>query len=464
MKERKNFIRYIIDNILTKAKKNETTGVYEIKYEDYKDLNLSTSQKKILREICQKMGIELESIGYIRMPLTCVEDENLFKEYNTIKKSLEKKLPKKEKQKLEQRRIEIRNQIVADNILAIHQIINRRITDITYHKDKEDIYQTGYELLINYIDDNYLYKGKFKDNIDKLLILSIIKKIIEIEENIDYRTKKQITIIKEIKEKNPDIQLEELSQQTNINIKKLKELLTLEQILQSINLDCELEKTTSSDNPDNWTDFHSESFEEKLIDSISKENTIAKMLSTLSKTEESILKLYYGFNGICYTMEEIASMYGVSKARISKTIKNSLETIKNTIRINYLSELDNKETTYIFEISLKNKKLEENLLIKTHIELFKEIKPHLNDLEQQILELYFFPPNFTIQKLTETLNISEAYASSIKNKIISIVRYKIIKTLTIKSNKEITYEEYLNYLMKMHLNKPDIKNKKRRKL
>ena len=153
--KKEDFIKYILENILPKATYNEEKRKYELKYKDYEEYQLSTSQKKILKEICKKNNILLESKGYIRQSLTAYEDEFLFKEYNDIKQKLINP-NQNNKDILEQRRINLRNKIVTDNIPFINSIISYRMTGINERKDKEDIYQLGYEILIKYIDNNYL--------------------------------------------------------------------------------------------------------------------------------------------------------------------------------------------------------------------------------------------------------------------------------------------------------------------
>lgn len=459
--ERNNeFIAYILDNLIPKAKFNEQTGKYEIKYEDYQDLELSTRQKKLLKMICENIGIDLESRGYIRMPLTCIEDEELFQEYNDIKTKLATNISEKEEELLEQRRIEIRNKIVEDNIPFIESIIKQRIGKINDNPEKDDIHQLGYETLIEYIDNNFLYKGDFKDQISRILIRCIANKLVLARNELDYRIQKDINIINDTKEANGNQALEELSKQINIDLKRLKELLVLENIVSATNIDDELATLNDSDDYNNPS-LYDNSFEEILIDSISKKQIVPKIISTLSVTEQNILKLYYGFDGTNYTMQQLADIYRVTKARISSLINNALENIRNSIRINYLTEVSDTSSTYQFKETLQNEKLEEFLIRNLPPELLNQVIKSLNFKLKGFAHIYFFNKEYNLPEIAKILNISKSYASSIKKQIISNIRNEIIKILSKEQNKNITYEEYLDYLMKIYLSKGKIRRKVR---
>ena len=86
--ENKN-VRFILDNIISKAKYNEKTNTYEITEEDYLHLNLTSKQKSLLKKMCDKLGIKLEYTRYTKNLLPAVEDESLFEEYNQILDKLE---------------------------------------------------------------------------------------------------------------------------------------------------------------------------------------------------------------------------------------------------------------------------------------------------------------------------------------------------------------------------------------
>ena len=82
-------VRFILDNIISKAKYNEKTNTYEIKEEDYLYLNLTSKQKNLLKIMCHNLGIKLEYIPYTKDLLPAIENEELFEEYNFIKQRIE---------------------------------------------------------------------------------------------------------------------------------------------------------------------------------------------------------------------------------------------------------------------------------------------------------------------------------------------------------------------------------------
>lgn len=396
LKIRENFITVVTEKIIPKAKLNKTTGKYEITYEDYKEFELSVGEKKVLKEICTNRGIDLESKGYIREPLICIEDENLFKEYNEIKGKLLTNITEEEKNKLEQRKYEIINKIVTDNMSFIETIINRRIAGMNNRENKEDIYQIGYEMVINYINDNYLIKGKFKNEIGQIIVLYITKKL----------------------------SLENKSNKYEESIE-------------------------SQINKENTTLYY-EDFESSLVESISQKQTIPIILSTLSKREQDILKLYFGFYGEEYTITEIAHIYGLTKQLIFETIINSIETIKNSIRMKYLNEISEQEIPYQTQDNYQNKKLEEFLIKSLPKDYLNEILKGLRSREKHLANLLFSDKDYSMTEMATQLKISPSYTSTTKNKVIIYIRSRIIETLEKEYQKEITYEEYIDYLMNLY--------------
>lgn len=411
-------IRYILDNIISKAQINKQTGKYKIQESDYLNLNLSTNQLKLLKKICQNLDIKLEYIGYTRMLLPCTEDEELFQEYNRIKSTLESITDPEEKNKLEQRRILIRNKIAIDNIPLVESIINRRLDGIKDAPNKEDIYQTGYETLIEYLDKNYLDKKTFKDYISKVLLLYVTRKLSSVKENYQNNTNSTRNTIR--KNASPE-QDNEIS---SLNIR-----------------------------------YYDDSFEEIIIDTISKKQIISKIISTLPQLEQTILKLYFGFNGTSYNMPEIANMYGLSKSRISMIINDTLDSIKNSLRIKYLNEIYNTKMTYQCEETLSNKKLEEFLIKRIPNDILDEMLKEYKQKSKEFAKLYFSDKDYSTKEMSEILNTTPSYINLIKTKIILEIRNRIIESISTKENRTITYEEYLDYLMKFYLHNKKVKRR-----
>ena len=135
---------------------DKLTKTYHISKEDYQILGLTNENRRNkIKKISSILGVNLE---YPNKPLPDIKGQELFPEYNYIKSILETTLNIKERTILEQRRIQVRNLIIEYNIELIKLIINRRIynTNINLINNSyniEELYQIGYESLINYIKE-----------------------------------------------------------------------------------------------------------------------------------------------------------------------------------------------------------------------------------------------------------------------------------------------------------------------
>lgn len=443
--EKEEFIRYVIENILPKATYNEEKRKYELKYKDYEEYQLSTSQKKILKDICKKNNILLESKGYIRQSLTAYEDEFLFKEYNDIKQKLINP-NQNNKDILEQRKINLRNKIVTDNIPFINSIISYRMTGINERKDKEDIYQLGYEILIKYIDNNYLIKGRFKDHISSILIHSIENKLIVTGDDLDLQTKNNLDIIKEQKDKN--ISIKELSKIMNLNKAQIKHLINLENILSATNIDNEYILSI----PD-------KDYLEEITNDISIKTTIQNIISILSKEEQHIIKLYYGIGEKEHTITELSNIYGVSKSRISFLIISILDKIRSSILMKYLLEISNSNIKIETSDNYQNRRLEEFLIRNLDKELYQYIIKELNKSYQQFYQTFYQNKELSYKEISNILNKTESSINALRKKTTIEIRNIIINKLSIQYNKTITYEEYLDYLLKQYFKNNKIKRR-----
>lgn len=456
--ENKN-VRYILDNIISKAKYNEKTNTYEITEEDYLYLNLTSKQKSLLKKMCDKIGIKLEYTRYTKDLLPSIENEVLFEEYNSIKKELETIQNEELREILEQRRISIRNKIFNDNIKLVNAIIERRISRLDNPKEFEDITQTSYEILLEYIDNNYLYKGIFKDRISKLLLLYASRKLLYENEAIGEDTKNYLEELNRAKEIKETIDLEELSKIINMSQNKVKELLNIDGILTSLSLEEEISLVDSEEYNDDSL-LYDDSFEKEIIN-IQRKKTIFNILSTLSNLEQELLILYFGLNGDSYTMKEIGEMYNRSKSYISLVINKALETIKSSIRINYLKEVYDVPETYQDIEQTSNKVLEEFLIRNLPKETIEYIKPYLEKDVLNFLEVYTTNHNYKLKEISESLNIPLSKAFKLKLKTLSSIQYIISNQLNQNSKEKLTYEGYLDYLMQLWIKNNSIKRRVR---
>lgn len=450
-------VTYILENIISKAKYNEETHKYELKESDYIDLNLSTNKLKLLKKICEKLGIELEYKGYNRMLLPCVENEELFQAYNDIKNKLEQNPNSPE---LETRRIEIRNKIIIDNLEFVKSIIDRRLDGINDLEDKEDIYQIGYEILLKYIDNNYLYKETFKENISRRLMISMFRKLSLETEGISNYKKKQVSCLIDTQESSNKEEPEELSKQLNLKRNKIEELLALENILTAISLEEEIDNINIQEINDD-SPLYDDTFETRMINLYSYKEIISKILSTLPKDQQNILTLYFGLkDGISYNMSEIATMYGFTKAGISVIINKAIRTIQTSIRIKYLKEIYEVPDTYEHIGYNSGKELEEFLVRNLPKELADISYKELESIDEvKFFSIFYQHPELEIKEIAKILNYSTTYTYRIKNKTITSIRKTIMTELSKEQNKNLTYEEYLDYLMNLYLCKGKVKKR-----
>ena len=173
-----------------------------------------------------------------------------------------------------------------------------------------------------------------------------------------------------------------------------------------------------------------------------------------------MLVLYYGLDGQSYTTEEIGAMYGWTKSYASYIINKAIDTIKSSIRIDYLKELyDGKDTNQ--EEQTSNKVLEEFLIRNLPQHIVEYIKQYLENDVLNFFELYTTNHNYKLKEISKELNISITKAHKLKLKTQSSIQYIISNQLNNNSKEKITYKEYLNYLMQLWMHNGYSKRKVR---
>lgn len=464
-------ISKIFKEIFKLAIFDQDTNTYYLSKINYEILGLSNKRiRKKINELCKELNINLE---YPNKPLPELKDEELFEEYNQIKLELKANLPSKELKQLEKRRITLRNKITEDNLELIKVIINRRIYEIHNDIDKEDVYQFGYEMLINYIDNSYLDKEKMKFDINCQLILYIENQILHTRKNISIYQEEQISKLKQVKENSSYLTSSNISEKLNLKESQIKTLTNLENILSSISIEelIDIENDISSQEESYTSKEYIPQLyydnEERLIEQLEISKCINLIIETLSKEKQNIINLYYGLNDSSkYNMIQIAKMLGITKAGVSFNITDSLEIIRNSLRIKYLQDYlkDIYETENISNLELSSKlnlDLEEKLIRNLPTNIINEIIKHLNVKQRKFLQLYCENDNYSMSELSKMLNISTTSLYQIKYKIIKKNRILSLNLLN-KNNKTCDeyYYQYIKYLMNMYSHK--IKIKKRR--
>lgn len=402
---------------------DKKTKTYHISKEDYQILGLTheTTRRKI-KKICSELGVNLE---YPNKTLPDIKGEELFSEYNQIKSLLETTSNIKERTILEERRIKLRNLIIEYNMDLIKLIINRRLNNsivetINNNYDIEELYQTGYEFLINYIDNQYLEKKQIKYYIHHLLHI-IIKKTLESE--------------------------------FGINEYSFEELLNFEKIVNIIRLD-EIEDLYGSINP----------LEENFIKKEQKE-LLYKILKTLkTKKQQETIILSFGLNNKgMISNKEISSITEYAPETIRKLKERAIKQLSYSSRSKYIKQImginiSKEESNNISQIKLLDeykalKNLERFLLKQLDKNLLDKLIENLNFKLKESLLVYLG----YIEK-SERFN-SDGYQHSVElERVLNYIRNKINEIYVIgNKNEEIT--NYLDYLMYYYLNNSNIKTK-----
>lgn len=124
--------------------------------------------------------------------------------------------------------------------------------------------------------------------------------------------------------------LEELAKKLKVNVEKVKEI-------QKYALDTiSLETVIGDDEESTLGDFISDSELDNPLEYTIKEKfkeEMNSMLKTLSEKEEKVIRLRFGFGeGDKYTLEEIATIYGVTRERIRQIESKALNKLRKTAR------------------------------------------------------------------------------------------------------------------------------------
>lgn len=467
-------ISQIFREIFKLAIYDQDTKAYYLSKIDYEILGLSNKiiRKKIVQK-CDELNINLQ---YPNKPLPELKDTNLFEEYNKIQSKLKKNLSSEEKKELKKRRIELRNKIAQDNIELIKVIVNRRIHEIHNNINKEDAYQFGYLRLIKYIDSSYLDKDKMKYDINCELILYIENNLLHTKKNISIYQDEQVSKLKHTIDEEPHLTQSDLSRKMNLTESQIRTLTNLDNISSSIStnkmteLECDesSEEETYSDSSKEYPSYlYDDRFEERLIEQLEINEFIHLIIETLPKEKQNILNLYFGLNGYSrYNMPQIGKMYNMTRAGIFAIINDTLEMIRNSLRMKYLMEhlkdIHEADKSYGLEQSEKlNLALEEKLIRNLPTYIINKIMIHLDEEQKQFLQLYCEDENYSIKELAKKLNISDRQAYQTKNKILKTIRIILLEEINLTTyTHENYYYQYIKYLMNMYSNQ--IKIKKRR--
>lgn len=481
-----NLELYLYQEVISKAKYDRLTGKKTIYLKDYAKLNLNAKKKEILRKICQENDIFLEELPE---KMRVEETQELLKKYNEIKKRIKSNQSDSTNELLNRLLCEIKEKVTLGHMQVVYDLINRNKNEEWTNIEQEDIYQIGYETLLELIDTYDETKDStFLYYINRYIMYRINVKILVESKGIKisqaYKFRKINSYIKELNITSIDEEtLEKLSTLTGWSIKVIKGILLIKSRLESIELD-------SYDEEDLPQDLIYTSFEEDLIYNILKDNNhIEKVLSILTPIQLQVIRLYYGFeDGKTHSYEEITTIINkYSRENIRKIINTSLEKISKSIFFTYLdsiygtnnesSQLDKSKDSLFLLFSFKTRlekickqksldfklsliKEYELLLLSFPKQILKDFLQELNIpyIYKEVLKLYYGLngcKEYTCEEISEILNLRINQVKNIKNSGTNIM----LKHLAIRLNSKFT-GNYLEYMSNYYLNNNTKKKKK----
>lgn len=276
---------YLLKEVFTKVKYDKLNERFYIALEDYAFLNLDSPQLVLLNNMCNENNIYLEKLP---KRLKGIETQELFDKYKKLEEKLNETKEPHEKQKIEKLLQEIKDKIIVGHMRQVCCQINKKVPEMKDRKDKEDIYQIGYETLLEFFDKYNPDKDTtFAYFINKYIIHRIIRKIYRSNcilgnENLTLlaKIKKEKRILETEKE---NYSIEDLAKKTGIGRAKLKEILILEEIMDMPTIDFEEESKE-----DSLIDYD---FEEETIENILEENNhLEKLVNLLPEKERIVIR------------------------------------------------------------------------------------------------------------------------------------------------------------------------------
>ena len=442
------FPKIIYDPVLEKYRLNLTA---------YIPYGLNKRQTGVLERICIKNNIYMEKLPE---KLSINEIEELF---------LKIKKLKEQKNIDEQEIYKLRNKIFESNQSLIYQIIMEYYPDLESSPYKEDIIQSGYELLLHAIDRYDIDKSNhqnFRWYLHVYTSKNIIRNIISIINEGQNKDLTNIITIRNQEEENREVipTNEELSILTDLSLERIDELLTLEAILNAESIE-ELKENEIESTFDLEETVNRKLLQEKLI----------KLIEILpNENQKEVIKLYCGLDRKdSYRIKEIAIMLDMFRQRVDQHRNDAITLLSHPTRLKYIKELyegysdivlpTNDEELTIAQYELVYEKLEKHLFTlfpkDELISLINEINPKY----QKVLLVHFDLTNElyeTYEDRVKAAKTSSATYMQRKKEGLQQLR-KLFEEKYVLNNSNENINTTLDYLMYNYLNKPKIKTRKK---
>ena len=379
---------FLIKEVFSKMRYDNMSNKYQIPVEAYLPLKLTDKQFKLLEQMCIDNDLEL-----VRMPKKLSNEETieLLKKYKDLKNRCEKTSDPD----IEKEMYETRNIIAEGHMELVLKIILRYFPKIYLSSEKEDIYQTGYEVLLLFIDQFDLEKSDyFVRFIHKYLIPYLYRRISMLSDNLTIEDNNKLVAFFKKREEfnnknNREPRVEELASMLKLIREEVEELELLEKRLNTLSVDEELELFLASSDLSLLID---DTFDEKMLKKVDY-NNIRRVIDTLPKVQRDCLVLYFGFeDGVCYTFDEIGVKLKMSREGARKAVNSALYNLKNSVRNKILSEIYFGVSDKEYEINpgvYDSIYLTEFLIKSLPKEKLLELLSMLNSKSEEVLKLYF---------------------------------------------------------------------------
>lgn len=351
-------------NIITKMRLSEKEQEYAINY--------LFSRGILVRGIDSSLEGELNGYQYIttykneKLPeaLSLIENYELFTEYTNLRNKIKELNDSKEKETLISKALQIREKIILGNLRLVQTLINKKIYNLSTMKDKEDIYQIGYEVLIYFVDTYDINKNaSFSTYVYNYLINHLFRKYYQIKDLNPLLAKQisEVLKVKEIIEETTGLLAtsEEIATELDWKTKKVESILRLIS-LQEIE---SLEEYKKQVNDDGYQYEESEpslivdNLEDNLLKNDMKQE-IMKQINSIPEKHAECLKLYFGLSGQPpMSMEQIGKIYGCTGKNIRHIIVKALRFLRHPRRVENLIDYylsDTREEDILYDKPISN--------------------------------------------------------------------------------------------------------------
>lgn len=443
---------FLLKEVFAKLEYDPIEKQYIVTKDIYAPLNLTKRVMRELEKMCEESGIVLERFSKRLSPR---ETEELFKKQSSLKKQLALN-PNDET--IKEKLIQVRNEIAIGYMDLVYKFISRKVPDIEKRSDKEDIYQIGYELLLEFIDVYNVEKKPYFDvYIRYYLLQHVMERVVRVNHGLHKDEARNLNRVVMIKKKmsisDHDEMVEKIAVQTGLKRKYVEYLLVLEKAIEKIsieNLNKDLNDSILRTLP---------TIEEKIVEDIIK-NNIHKLLSLLTPIQKEVIMLYYGFiDGTTYSQQQIADkLKNISSERVRQIKEDALAILSIPIckahigvKDYNLDELDEYLTSKKLPSENKrNEEIELFLLQSLPNEVLEEVLSILSQEEKEVILLSSGLKNGEKYNQSEIAKRLYTYPDKVqKLKIESLekIRRFISRKNNIPNNKSI----YLNFLMEQYL-------------